>query len=300
MKFIPLRYRLFRYVILLLSIIGDCFYGFSQTASSGDIYPRTFTQYFSAPSPINPAGIGQENKVELKSITHFFTNGPFQNVYQTAGHASYRIGDSLKMKHIFGLSYQFEKDGGFLNRSRAYINYVLSRLLFPTINFSVGLAIGGFDYSVVPTNSNVGGGDLVPDGKFGVFLEHTNWSLGVSLNQLFDNTVSPFDATFDLPRYPIAYGHYRLNAGLNHVLFRARMQSQIDEFKWQGSVHYLYFSRIEMGIGLNNYFESIWNIGVTRIPMFFTELDFGLAYTQGLANTSLNTLTQLEIYLFVH
>lgn len=300
MKFTPLQYRWLHCFIFLWSICGISHYGESQTASSGEIYPKSFTQYFFVPSPINPAGIGQEDKVELKSITHFFSNGPFRNVYQTAGHASYRLGDSLKMKHAIGLSYQFEKDGGYLNRSRAYVNYVLSRQLFPTINFSIGIALGGFDYTVVPTNSNVGGGELVPDGKFGVYLQHSSWSLGISLNQLFDNTISPFDATFDLPRYPIAIGHYKMNAGLNHVLFRARMQAQSNELKWQGSVHYLYYSRIEMGIGLNSQFESIWNIGVTQIPMFFTELDFGLAYTQGLANTSLNTLTQLEIYLFVH
>lgn len=93
--------------------------------------------------------------------------------------------------HVAGLSLVGDKEGAFLNRTGIYGLYSWHTRVGKRTFLSAGATIGVKNYSVDDNYVNGGGSSYAPDGNVGLFLYSNKYSVGLSVNQIFNGKLKP-------------------------------------------------------------------------------------------------------------
>ncbi len=216
------------------------------------IIPVQFDQYYQNPVSINPANnnfiVRDAIKLNRRSLS-----APFRNVVSLLGSYQHRLSKSDSGRsQIIGFVFQNEKEGGFLNRTRVYGNYSVQLSVNERWNLSAGVSAGLFNYFIKSSTSSAGGGVFIPDGSIGIHMQYKEkYNLGVSLNQLLNNSAVPFGVPVVLTRYVNANFSGRIISS-DRMIGKLFVNSRFSDMKNDHRVNFLlgYNNGPEAGLGM--------------------------------------------------
>ncbi len=178
-------------IIFILHLL--CNHSFSQGSVSR--YPIRFDQYYSCYATVNPSAAGTLSMNEF-SVGNQRLMGNFSSISTYYFNANFRL-QKIRLEDgsfsTLGLIIYNDKEGKYLNRTRAYALYSWHSKLTTKINFSGGFSIGGMSYFVKGTALSGGGSDLVPDGSLGIRFYNNSFHVGIAASQVFNNKVQPIE-----------------------------------------------------------------------------------------------------------
>ncbi len=194
--------RKFKGIILFLFL--PCFLNVLHSQVNVVSYPVPFSQYYTNFSIINPASIGYANDFSAH-MGHKRLLGNFSKISTYYFSADYRIVkanfNSNKPFSVVGVYLINDREGKYLNRSRAYAAYAWHGILYKHLKFSGGFRIGGMNYNVKGTPLSGDGSDTAPDGAVGLWLYNSKFSIGAAYHQIFNSSIQPLEEIAYLKPY---------------------------------------------------------------------------------------------------
>lgn len=197
-------------MLILLACLIQPSTGLTQTSPQDYIYPLQFDQFQQTYTVTNPAYIGQKGPlgIELGSQFSGNTQGEVATFFSTL---SFRISDPKKgNRQYVGLNVYNDQIGPKISQTRFYGYYAISVELNDSLTLTGGLGGGGVAYTIEPTSGPVataGNTAIALDAKGGIWLKGDQAYLGISLNQAFNNDLTPFQRPIRLER------HFNFTAG---------------------------------------------------------------------------------------
>lgn len=240
--------------------------------------PVHFDQYYNNAIITNPARVAESNGLRFNRRA---LSGPFKNVTSLLGSYQHQITkESSRNEQHIGLAFINEKEGGFLNRTRIYGGYSWSTLINEKWRFTGGALMGMFNYFIKSSNTSAGGSALSPDLQMGVWMNTKGTGLGIAMNQLLNNSMSPFGTPIRLIR------HYTL--GISHKVdlvdkFQMKFyaNSVLNNYRNEHRVNALlgYKGGVEAGTGLVYRKGLVVTAGLSDYKLSDNRrLDFGASY----------------------
>ncbi len=173
-----------------------------STAQTIPVLPVQFTHFFKTYTFVNPASIGISAPLEIMVGDKALT-GAFAGVQTLYVNANVQLSkDSVNSaKHVVGLSFENDKEGTYINRSRAALLYAVHVPLNERLTLSSGTAIGFVNHFFSASNINPGGSDLAPNIDLGIWLRGKRFNVGISGNQLIPFKMTPIEQTYVLSRH---------------------------------------------------------------------------------------------------
>ena len=206
-------------IIALLLILGKSFL-FAQTP--------IFTQYMFNPFVINPAVAGTNNYYQIRLNSRFqwagITDAPITNVLSAYGP------NAGKTKDMGYGGYVISDVTGPTSRTGFYGAYAYNIAINNEIRLSMGMALGLLQYkldgSKITSSDNSGsdpvlqGGvssQMVPDASVGVYMYASNFQVGFSALQLFNNKLKIYDTKTGLSKLT---SNFYLTGGYKYFIDR--------------------------------------------------------------------------------
>jgi type IX secretion system PorP/SprF family membrane protein len=202
-------------------------------AQSGAGLPVQFIQFFKTYGLINPASIGKDSALELSTGNKSLT-GAFSGVRTFYAMASVQLNarGKNKSKHVLGVTFINDKEGSFINRNRAALQYAFHLPVSKKSTVSLGVAGGFINYSYKASNISAGGSAYAPNLDVGLWLHRRNFNIGVSGNQLIASKLTPIDETYTIERY------YNLTADKTVALSPYLSLTPAFNFRWYEEQYY--------------------------------------------------------------
>ncbi|MDF2454398.1 MAG: hypothetical protein K0R51_391 [Cytophagaceae bacterium] len=193
------------YIVVSVVFFSNCIY--SAHAQSGAGLPVQFIQFFKTNALINAASIGKDSAIELSTGNQSLT-GAFSGVrtFYAYGHAQLNARKKNKSRHVIGLTFINDKEGSFINRNRATLQYAFHLPISRKSILSAGASAGFINYSYKASNISAGGSAYAPNADIGLWLHRARFNIGISGNQLLASKLTPIDETYTIER------HYNLTA----------------------------------------------------------------------------------------
>ena len=184
---------------LVITLMCVCL-GFSQRAS--DQYPVRFGLYEFSLNTINPAHIGSGSQAAVSSGYQGYS-GLRKNIrtFYVEGFTQLSVKKNKPIKHFVGLTMYSDREGDFIRRSRGYVNYALLLPISDKWKAAAGGSLGAVNYAVASSQYRPGGSSFVFDGNAGIQLSDDKNSIGVAINQLFDQVLQPLRFQVTLQRH---------------------------------------------------------------------------------------------------
>ncbi len=224
------------------------------------LYPVQFSQFYNNPSLYNPAmncsasdfqaGMGNQRLL-----------GNFNNISTYFMQAGMRIGspkamDNAPFSALGALLYN-DREGKYLNRTRAYINYVWHGHISRNLSMAGGFSAGGVNYSVQGTELSGNGSDIAPDGIIGIQFYNQKFFSGVSYNQIFSGQLQPLTEISLLVPYFNAMAGYHFNIS-SSVAMQAdallMLPTGSENYKANANLMCAWKNKVAVGLGLINNF----------------------------------------------
>lgn len=263
-------------LILVLIPIG----AMAQDDNRVEQLPTNFSQFSNIYSYVNPASIGQFNRFELEMASQFASNnlGNFNVAYT---HFNMRLNElDQGGKQQVGVSFYNDQEGVFLTRTRGYLMYAIHIPVGDSLFLAGGLGAGGMNYTVKATQLTPGSSDFAPDLNGGVWLYGNSYHFGLSVNQVLNSEVQPFQEITKLTR------HFHLNAGKSfefngHVdLFSDFMVRYAPGFRTDANLHLRGVIRKRFNIGATYRYGDVISptVGIQQIQLGPGALASHIAY----------------------
>lgn len=182
----------------------------AQTRPQDFLYPVQFDQFQRSYPFTNPAYVGQNGPLGINLGSQFTgnTSGQVATFFSTL---SFRIQDQKKgNSQYLGLNVYNDQQGPKISTTRIYGMYAIKVELKDSLTLTGGIAGGALAFTIEPTGGPVataGNTAIAPDAKGGVWLQGNTSYMGVSLNQAFNNDLTPFRTPIRLER------HFNFTAG---------------------------------------------------------------------------------------
>lgn len=192
-----------------------------------------FIQFFKTNALINPASIGKDSTIELSTGNKSLT-GAFSGVrtFYAYGHAQLNARKKNKSRHVIGLTFINDKEGSFINRNRASLQYAFHLPISKKTILSAGASAGFINYSYKASNISAGGSAYAPNADIGLWLHRPNFNIGVSGNQIIGSKLTPIDETYIIER------HYNLTADKTVALGPYISLTPAFIFRWYDEEYY--------------------------------------------------------------
>lgn len=266
------------------------------------LLPRNSSQYFNNFAFTNPAAAGFEDPLQLRLNFNSFVGSSFNNVNRTLLFASLGPNnENVEINKVISISIQNEQEGEFLNRFRGLVNYLFVTELNENLKLNAGGSLGLYNFNIRSSNSNAGGSAMALDGKFGLFLyESEVWGVGLALNQIFNNSITPFDQELSLQRYVEVHGDYAINTIEQDQLkasFRMRLLSS--ELNYQMMLTHSVLEVFEVGAGYLSSDQLIGYLGFEDLELWRRTMNFGFSYTTPIVSGAETRLNLVELSLFL-
>lgn len=284
----------YRYLISSL-----CFILFSNQRSVSQHITRSveFDQYFNNPVITNPARVHESDGFRFNRRS---LSGPFKNVTSLLGSIQQHLrSDSGRNQQGLNLTFLNEKEGGFLNRTRIYGGYSWSTKINNHWRFTGGSLIGVFNYFVKSSNTSAGGSVITPDIHMGVWMNTTKTGVGISMNQLLNNSVVPFGSPIQLERhYNLGFSHiFSFNSLFDFALYSNSIISNIRNSHRINTV-LKHKSGVDAGVGVAYKRGLVFTAGLNGYQLSDKRiLDIGVSYFMPTGEYSSQISKILEVSL---
>lgn len=271
---------------------------FVVRGQSGNLIPDTYDQFFQNYYPINPAN-RDTSEISIH-MGHKSQLGVFRGVRQTYFDANFRVkSNQSNLQHFVGIQLFNNSEGDYFSKNRAYARYAINLKISNRYILSSGLSFGVVNYAFKATQSSAGGSDFTYDGSLGLWLIGKKLSVGTSIQQVFQKTLSPIGQIFELKR------QYNVNASYT---FFINPYVQLSTHAWyrcqQFNINDLQIAAvitlqnlIEFG-GNYRYKKGIVIIaGLKDIPIGTSKISIAMSYSTGVLNYVVNGDNAVEIFL---
>lgn len=282
----------------LLIFIVCLFYFISANGQSQySYYPEQFGQYMRHSRFTNPASIGSHSKLEvaLGGQNHL---GNFSSISTYFAGLSYSLRDETRNERPFsviGLNIDTDQEGKYISRNRFYIVYAFHFRIFSNYFLSGGVDFGTLNLSVKGTPSVGGKSEFVPDANSGIWLYNHDFYMGISVNQIFNGHLQPYQEISRLRRhYNITFmRQFKINSLMTikpSLLFR--FPSYLN-YNADYSMECL-FAGFVGGISLRYKLGGAFWLGMKDISFFSGKMEAVICYNTPLKSSLLN-VSSLEI-----
>ncbi len=192
--------KFFKYILLLCM-------SFPIMGQVSSVYPEISDVHFNQIAFDNPAHFPSDHDIQT-----IFNYRQKTGAFNTISGYNFLLSYTLKRdqrQQLFRLLAHNERDGPYISRPRAYLNYAyrltLSSEIKLALGYSMGIAGSNFD-----SRSNAQYSDYTLDGTLGIVSSYKNLEMGLGVPQLFNTSISPFNSVSKLPRYVTLFGRYEL------------------------------------------------------------------------------------------
>lgn len=152
------------------------------------LYPQLNSTFQQQKVWVNPAYVSEVGNYSLNFQTHFRTvNRGQAGLYFFDGGTWIRK-DSVA--HGFRLLVANEKEGPYISRPRAYVNYALLRPLTRHWSLYSGVSFGFFSTFISAATTTLNNNFMLPDGNIGFGIKNKRLDGGFSIMQAFDNEIA--------------------------------------------------------------------------------------------------------------
>ena len=175
--------------------------------------------------------------------------------------------------------YVFSDKNGLVQRTGFQISYAYHMWLQNSTQFSLGLALTGYQYKINEKeinfedpnepwlNNDLRQGIFVPDATFGMYLLNAKYSFGFSADQLFKATGKIGNSAyqnFKMERHYYLFGSYDFSSGTYNIFQPAFLVKMSEEMKPQADIGitYIYNQDFWAGLAYRTSGALIVNIGV--------------------------------------
>ncbi len=192
--------------IICVGFVNLIFY-LPVSGQSTSVYPDLFGAYFNNMPLVSPAYIPKDVKMNL-NLSYKTRTGALNKI-STFNFAFSRVFNyTQKNNHLLRLYFYNEKDGPYIHKPRAYINYAYRITLAENLTVSTGLALGIAQTAFTAPSSTANGNSLSPDGSLGITLSYKKLDVGFAACQIFNSVVNPVVAPITYRRYFNTYINY--------------------------------------------------------------------------------------------
>lgn len=262
-------------------------------------YPLEVSQFFDVLALSNPTLQNQKEKWQATVFSKAYT-GLLKNNNFSLFNISTRITPKeSKSYHNIGAILYYDKEGSYLNRYRAYVNYAYTVPLNDLWSTSLGASLGAMSYKVGNENFT-GGQDNTFDGNIGFSLFSQSWTFGLSLLQIPQGQVQPIVERSLLKRYYAAYVHRcidlsaksRLLTDLNTTVFGVQKPWVNARCSWE------YNELISIGM-LYKWNKSLGLIfGLEKIKLGENLLKLHLSYDMNISKSYKNNSVEVSLSFY--
>lgn len=183
--------------------------------------PPTFYLFQENRGLINPALILPFDKADINLNFKGFTGlRKHVRLYSCSGYFQISKIDSLQAlpKHAIGFNFIGNKQGEFINRNRFYGSYALYLSLSEKIKLASGFSFGAINYIISGSQVTSGTSSTNIDGSLGIAIFSAKHLIGVSSNQIFNNTIRPYQSRILVIRHYNLLFSNRFNLSDSYVL----------------------------------------------------------------------------------
>jgi hypothetical protein len=168
---------------------------YGQTAPS---YPDFFSSYFFNTYVINPSYISENVSFTLNSY-YKFREGSFSDINTFFAGGEKIIYSDRSYTHGIRLMVFNEKEGQYISRPKAYINYAVEIPVTSDTRICSGLSAGisSANFTAPSGSGNV----ILPDGTAGAGLKIRKYYAGISSSQIFNSEGVAIRAPVKLQRF---------------------------------------------------------------------------------------------------
>jgi len=195
--------------LIRITCIGllSLFFYLPVSGQSTAVYPDLFGAYFNNMALVSPAYIPKEVKMNL-NLSYKTRTGALNKI-STFNFAFTRVFNYTKPNsHLLRLYFYNEKDGPYIHKPRAYVNYAYKIALTENLFVSTGIALGIAQTAFTAPSSTANGNSLSPDGSLGITFMYKKLDVGFAACQMFNSVVNPVVAPITYKRYFNTYVNY--------------------------------------------------------------------------------------------
>lgn len=191
--------------LIILTVTFTLFFQVRCFAQENVIsYPTRFGHYYTVPLLQHPAWAGSDGIYNI-SAGDKRLSGNYSNIstYYLSFHTPVRLKKTETDKPFSAIGFNLvnDREGKYINRTRAYLVYAWHATLFSDVWFSGGIQLGLVDYNVKGTPLSGDGNDIAPDGSVGFSLYTDKWHFLASYCQLMNSTIQPLEESAKLNSY---------------------------------------------------------------------------------------------------
>ncbi|MBN2611468.1 MAG: type IX secretion system membrane protein PorP/SprF [Bacteroidales bacterium] len=281
----------------LYALLGLMIFGRVCGQSQYAYYPVQFSQYMRHYPFINPASIGKSSKIEtlLGSKNHL---GNFSSISTNYAGAFIRINHADEKRRAFnvaGVRFDNDQEGRYISRTRAYACYAFHFNVFRDYWLSGGVDLGGLNMSVKGTPSTGDKSEFVPDANSGIWLYNEKTNLGISVNQIFNGRLQPYQEISLLRRHFNITAMHRFKLG-NRSFIRPSMLFRFPSYINYNADYSLEFiiAGFTGGCSLRHKLGAAFWLGIEDLDLWKGQFDAVINYNTP-ARKSLVNVTSLEI-----
>ncbi len=244
---------------------------------------------------INPASIGSTTKVEamLGSKNHI---GNFSAISTNfAGVFAAIKKSSQRPFNVIGLRFDNDQEGKYISRTRAYVTYAFHFRFVGNYYLSGGVDFGGLNLSVKGTPSTGDKSEYVPDANSGIWFYNKDLKFGISINQIFNGRLQPYQEISVLRR------HFNITAQKTLKISSIFYLKPSFLFRFPSYINYNADYSLELdladffgGISIRHRLGGAFWLGITRIRIGNGNLEAVLNYNTPLQKSIVN-VSSLEI-----
>lgn len=152
------------------------------------LYPQLNSTFQQQKVWVNPAYVSEVGDYSLNFQTHFRTVNRGQAGLYFFDGGNWIRKDSVA--HGFRLLVANEKEGPYISRPRAYVNYALLRPLTRHWSLYSGVSFGFFSTFISAATTTLNNNFMLPDGNIGFGIKNKRLDGGFSIMQAFDNEIA--------------------------------------------------------------------------------------------------------------
>ena len=263
--------------IILCILFLFCF--LVAAAQTGETLPIQFIQFFKTYNLLNPASIGRDSTVEL-NVGNKMLGGDFSGVQTFYANANFNIKASKGRKHTIGLTFMNDKEGSYINKSRASLLYAFHIPLSRSVILSAGIGLGFINYTFKPSNVTEGASAFAPNADAGIWLRSPNFNLGFSTNQIIPSQIRPIDQVYYVTRYYNIIADKKFNPGYNLSLSPTAIFSWMDADTYNAEMALLacYHQNFLVGVGYKYNRGPSVSAGLENLRLGHQRLKMTLSY----------------------
>lgn len=220
--------------------------------------PVQFGQFYNNLTLYNPAMNCTESDYQA-GMGNQRLLGNFNKISTYFLQAGMRIGSQKALNNApfsaLGAMLYNDREGKYLNRTRAYLNYVWHGHVSKNLSMAGGFYAGGVNYSVQGTELSGNGSDIAPDGMIGIQFYNRHFYSGISYNQIFSGQLQPLAEVSSLVPYFNVMAGYYFSISSNFEMQTDALLSLpggLDNYKVNANLLCTWKKRVAVGLGLIN------------------------------------------------